>query len=189
MFLRRMLAVSLLTVPAWGGNAAGQQITAWAPRPARLTPYRAPNKPLWKLSEILARHAGQKSWSQTVADTPQFVAQYAAMAPGEQTQPLFYADDRVFWVVQSGQIRFKIEGQEPFLASKGFLVQVPPRVPFQLETVRDEPSLRFEVHPAEAPIFPLSETPPAIPGVSYMRASFKGRGTYDTVNKVFLDFR
>jgi hypothetical protein len=36
---------------------------AWAPKPARLTPYTAPNKPLWKLSEILKKHAGQQDWA------------------------------------------------------------------------------------------------------------------------------
>lgn len=185
----RLMGICGLAGLLWSETICAQSITAWAPRPARLTPYRAPNKPLWKLSQILARHAGQESWSQTVADTPQFVVQYIAMAPAGHTQPLFYADDRVFWVVQSGRLRFKIEGQEPFIASKGFLVQVPARVPFQLETVGNEPSLRFEVHPAEAPIYPETETPPLTPGVRYMRASFKGRGSYDAVNKPFLDFR
>jgi len=33
----------------------------------------------------------------------------------------FYAEDRVFWVVESGQMRVNIEGQQPFVAKKGFL--------------------------------------------------------------------
>ena len=61
----------------------------------------------------------------------------------DQPKTVFYADDRVFWVVQAGAIRFTIEGQEPFIATKGFLVQVPYRVPFQLETVGSAPSLYF----------------------------------------------
>jgi hypothetical protein len=44
---------------------------------------------------------------------------------------------------QDGQIRFTIEGQEPFVATKGFLVQVPKRLVYSMETVGDRPSLRF----------------------------------------------
>ena len=38
----------------------------WAPKPTELTPYTAPNKPHWKLSEILAAHKGQGDWVQPV---------------------------------------------------------------------------------------------------------------------------
>ncbi|HWU55551.1 MAG TPA: hypothetical protein VN175_08620, partial [Rhizomicrobium sp.] len=55
-------------------------------------------------------------------------------------------------------------------------------------TVGDVPSLRFEVHPAEPPIFPTAEKPKPVAGVTYVQASFKGRGTYDDQNKPFLDF-
>ena len=34
-----------------------------------------------------------------------------------------------------GQIRFHIQGQEPFVASKGWLVQVPYRNVYWMETV------------------------------------------------------
>ena len=38
----------------------------WAPKPTELTPYTAPNKPHWKLSEILAAHKGQSDWVQPI---------------------------------------------------------------------------------------------------------------------------
>jgi len=163
-------------------------ILAWAPKPARLTPYAAPNKPHWKLADILRKHAGRQDWTETVVDTPDFTGAYISMAPGKKTKTIFYADDRVFWVVEAGQIRFTIEGQEPFVASKGFLVQAPYRVPFSLETVGDAPSLRFEIRPAEAPIYPTAETPDPAPGVQYIHATFNGHGAYDAVNKPALDF-
>jgi mannose-6-phosphate isomerase-like protein (cupin superfamily) len=184
------LAAFLGTVLAAGSDGYAQSAStlAWAPRPSRLVPYAAPNRPLWKMSEILARHAGEKDWSEPVADTPDFMARYVSMAPGKSTQRLMYADDRAFWVVESGQIRFQIEGQAPFVATKGFLVQVPARTAFMLETAGNEPSLRFEVHPAEAPIYPISETPAPRAGVSYIKATFKGHGSYDAANRPFLDF-
>ena len=54
------------------------------------------------------------------------------MGPGARTMPQFYGDDRVVWVVWSGQIRFTIDGQKPFIAKKGFLVQVPYRVAYSM---------------------------------------------------------
>jgi mannose-6-phosphate isomerase-like protein (cupin superfamily) len=169
-------------------QAQTETTLAWAPKPAHPAPYRSPNKPLWKLSAILERHAKQPNWIETVVDTPNFVGAYISMAPGGHTQKFFYSDDRTFWVVQAGQIKFEIEGQQAFVASKGFLVQVPSRVPFTLETVGDVPSLRFEVHPAEPPIFPATEKPKAVAGVTYIQGSFKGHGAYDDQNKLFLDF-
>ncbi len=72
------------------------------------------------------------------------------MAPGEKTKKQFFADDRVFWIVQSGRMRVSIDGQEPFVATKGFMVQVPHRVPYSIETEGSEASLRFEVIGAQA---------------------------------------
>jgi mannose-6-phosphate isomerase-like protein (cupin superfamily) len=185
---RLAAAAAVLVLSAGGGQAQDSATIAWAPRPAELEPYKVPNRPLWKLSQILARHGGEMDWSEPVADTPDFIARYVSMAAGKSTQSILYADDRAFWVVEAGQLRFRIEGQEPFVASKGFLVQVPARVAFSMETVGNEPSLRFEVHPAEAPIFPTHETPVPQVGVRYIKASFKGHGSYDAVNRPYLDF-
>jgi mannose-6-phosphate isomerase-like protein (cupin superfamily) len=164
--------------------------TAWAPQPIKLAPFAAPNQLHRKLSDVLARHAGKADWTETEVLTRDYIGQYISMGPGEMTKTLFYADDRVFWVVESGQIRFSIDGEKPFIASKGFLVQVPYRVPYSMETVGDTPSLRFEVRPAgEAPSYPVSETPAPQPGIKYVRADYTGRGKYDADNKPYLDFQ
>src|SRR5579872_5396990 len=87
-------------------------------------------------------------------------------------------------------MRVTIEGQDPFIAGKGFLVQVPERLQYSMETVGSEPALRFEVRPAgEPPQYPLSETPTPIPGVQYVQATYSGRGQYDKVNHPFIDFQ
>jgi len=164
-------------------------IVAWAPKPASLPPYLAPNRPLWRLADILGKHQGEKDWLETVVNTRDFIGQWISLGPGEKTKTVFYADDKVFWVVQSGQMRVRIDGVPPFIASKDFVVEVPYRVPYNIETVGSEPSLRFEIRPSgEAPIYPLSETPTPQSGVQYIRAQFAGRGTYDKVNHPYLDF-
>ena len=124
------------------------------------------------------------------------------MAPGTKTRTQFYGDDRTTWVVWGGQIRFTIKGQEPFVAKKGFLVQVPLRVPYSMEVVGDEPGLRFEVTRGGGilPSYPVENradfgaAPPPKNGQHYVKVSYPtqpvggGMGTYDAVNKPYLDF-
>jgi len=188
-----VLAVSVLASVFAVESASAQRaqpMTAWAPQPKTLAPFTAPNKLFKPLSAILARHKGQKSWTETEVLTRDYIGQYIQMAPGEKTKTLFWADDRAFWVVESGAIRFTIEGQEPFVATKGFLVQVPYRVPYSMETVGDEPSLRFEVRASyEQPSYPTTETPPKDGKWNYIRATYTGKGKYDDVNKPYLDFQ
>lgn len=181
-----------LTLLAGMGTASAQRgaTEAWAPQPVRLAPFTRPNQLIRKLSDVQARHRNQKSWSETMALTRDYIAEYIQMAPGERTKAQFWADDRIFWSIQSGQVRFHIEGQEPFVASKGFLVQVPYRNVYWMETVGDEPSLRFEVRSAgQVPSHPVTETPPSVPGWKFVRATYTGKDTYNDVNKPYLDFQ
>lgn len=164
-------------------------VIAWSPKPIKATPWTAPNKAHWKLADVLAKHRGRNSWREAIVRDRDFEATYVQMAPGEKTKTQFWPDNRVFWIVQDGEMRVTIEGQEPFVASKGFLVQVPYRVPYSIETVGDKPSLRFEVTQAgAAPLYPATETPTPVPGKTYVKVAFNGKGAYDEANKPFLDF-
>jgi mannose-6-phosphate isomerase-like protein (cupin superfamily) len=188
---QKPLVVSAAIFLALSGmqTAKPAPLTAWAPQPVNPAPYIAPNKPLKKFVDILARHRGQSDWAETEVLTRDFIGQYISMGPGKRTKTLFYADDRIYWVVMSGQMRVTIDGVEPFIASKGFLVQVPYRVPYSMETVGDEPSLRFEVRPSgETPSYPISETPTPAKGMKFIKADYTGRGKYDDINKPYVDF-
>jgi mannose-6-phosphate isomerase-like protein (cupin superfamily) len=168
---------------------AGKATIAWAAKPARLPPYTGPNKLVYRLADVLAAHNGKPSWSQEVFLSRDFEGDWIQMAPGEKTKTQFYADDRVFWVVQSGQMKVTIEGQEPFVASKHFLVQVPKRLQYSMEAVGNEPVLFFQMKPAgESPDYPLSETPTPVKGVQYIQAAYSGHGDYDKINKPAIDF-
>jgi len=187
-------AAAMLTLVAMAGlGAQAQQVWyTWAPKPAVATQWKAPNKPIWRLSEILAVHKGQKDWMQQIVLDQDYSAQYIQMAPGEKTRTQFWADDRIFFVVWSGEIRFTIQGQEPFVASKGFLVQVPYRTPYSMETVGDAPSLRFEViRSGRTPLYPYveGETPPNTAGKIYLKTSYRTPpDSYSEINKPYLDF-
>lgn len=62
-----VLTLSFVAVSSRVG-AQGRNIPALAPKPVELTPYTAPHKPHWKLSDVLALNPGKQSWSVTVVE-------------------------------------------------------------------------------------------------------------------------
>ena len=146
-------------------------------------------KPHTKLADVLAKHKGQTDWVEPIVDDETLHADYISMSPGKKTPKRMNADTVEWWIVQDGQIRFNIDGQEPILASKGFMVQVPYRNMYTMETVGDRPSLRFEVNIARArKMYAMEETPVPLAGNTYVAARIAGRGKYDGGNKPFVDF-
>jgi quercetin dioxygenase-like cupin family protein len=178
-------SVSRSTVLAQGQR----EMLAWAPMPTEPSTWTPPNRPHWKLNELLARHKGQQNWSETIVSDTTLRAEYVSMAAGARTPRRFHPDTRAWWIVQDGQIRFTIDGQEPFVARKGFLVQVPYRNIYSMETVGDTPSLRLEVNIGGATtMYPIDEKPPSLPGFEFMKVRIGGKGAYDARNKPYVDF-
>ena len=181
----RFLFTLLIAAAAF---AQQREQLAWAPVPSQPATWTAPNKPIWKLTELLAKHQGQQNWTETVVSDNLLHADYISMAPGVKTPRQFHPDARAWWIVQDGQIRFNVEGQEPFVASKGYLVQVPYRNVFSMETVGDKPSLRLEVNIANAQtMYPVDETPTPMPGFDFVKVRISGKGKYDQGNKPYID--
>ena len=174
-------------IPALHGQ---NRMLVWAPLPVEPNEWIAPNKPLVRLPELRAKHAGEQNWTETVVSDNLFHADYISMSPGTKTPRRFHPDNRAWWIVQDGQIRFTIEGQDPFVASKGFMVQVPHRLTYSMETVGDTPSLRLEVTVANSnTMYPIDETPTPVPGVKYVRARVATvKGSYDKANVPFIDY-
>jgi len=172
-----------------GGGGRPAQATAWAQKPLTAPGWTAPNKPIWKLADILAAHKGKSAWTETVVSDQLLHADYISMAPGEKTLAHFNADNRDTFIVQDGQIKFTIEGQEPFVAGKGFMVDVPYRNIYSMETVGDKPALRLEVTVANSRYdYPSDVTPPAIAGFEFVKVTIAGKGKYENGNIPFLDF-
>src|SRR5437868_698426 len=120
---------------------------SWAPKP-NPSNYVPPNKPHTKLSDIQAIHKGQLNWNEPIVRDDLLRADYIYSAPGSKVSKRFHSDTREWWVVMAGKIRFEIEGQDSFVASKGSMVQVPYQTIYSMETMGDEPSLRLEVNMA-----------------------------------------
>ena len=183
-----ILASALLPSLVARAQQRGETL-AWAPKPVKANSWVAPNKPHWKLPDLLAAHKGEASWKQTVVSDKLLQADYIQMAPGTKTPRQFRADNRVWWIVQDGEVRFTIQGQEPFVASKGFLVQVPYRNVFSLEVVGDKPALFLEVNAADSKtLYPIDETPVPVSGMEFVKVRITGKDNYDERNKPFLDF-
>lgn len=177
--------------PPVNGPRMEQQF--WAPKPTALPPYVAPNKPIWRLSEILAAHKGQSDWTQPVVRNRQQESDYISLGVGKSTKPKFYADDRIVFVIWDGTAKVTIDGVEPFTATKGFMVSVPFRHVYSIENVGDKPVLRFEVrHTGELPLYPTSVTPDPLPGITYMKVTGTPGpaliGNKPDDNPIYVDF-
>lgn len=148
------------------------------------------HKPHTKLADVLARHKGQADWAETIVDDESLFAQWISMAPGKKTPRRMNGDTREWWIVQSGSLRFTVEGREPIVATKGVMVQVPYRTFYQIENTGSEPALRFEVNVTRArKLYPMDETPVAVKGFEYVPTRVTGgRGVLDAQNRPVVDF-
>lgn len=166
----RLAALALILSPTLAAQRSLPPTdSAWAPKPARPPAYTAPHRPLVSLKALLEAHAGRETWQEPVVDDAYLRASYVSAAPGTKAPARFHPETRVWWIILAGQIRFAIEGAEPFVASKGSMVQVPLQTIYEMEVVGDKPALRLEVHIAGArTLYPRSTKPPAEPGMEFV---------------------
>jgi mannose-6-phosphate isomerase-like protein (cupin superfamily) len=148
------------------------------------------HRPHTKLRDVVARHEGQADWAETVVDDESLIAQWVSLGPGRKTPRQMNGDTREWWIVQSGALKFTVEGRDPVIATQGVMVQVPYRTLYQIENVGDGPALRFEVNVTRArKLYPVDETPVKLPGLEYVPTRVTGgRGTLDAENRPVLDF-
>ena len=135
----------------WWSQAGGENgptRIVWAAHKNPETPYSGPNKPIWHIADILKAHQGQPSWDQQVLLTRDFDGHYVSMAPGEKTKCMFYADDRAFGWIYSGQVKITIDGQEPKVLPKGWVFNVAPRLSYCMENTGTEPVVFYLTTPA-----------------------------------------
>ena len=172
----RHLAMALaILVTAAGAQPTGQTPTGAAAaqdRPlvvlspkAKSAGWTGVHRPHTKLRDVLARHKDHADWAETVVDDESLFAQWISMGPGRKTPRRMNGDTREWWIVQSGTLRFTVEGREPVVATKGVMVQVPYRTLYQIENIGTEPALRFEANVTRArKLYPTDEKPVPVPG-------------------------
>src|SRR5579872_104711 len=181
---RWMIAISALL-----GIACAQDVVL-APKPLKLPKYLPPHKPVTRFPDVKAKHTGQANWNEIVVDDDQLHAEWISSAPGTKVSRRFHPDTRTWWTIMDGQIRYEIEGQQPFVASKGWIVQVPMQTMFSLETVGSKLSLRFEVNIAGArTLYAPGSQPPELPGFNWIQVRMhRTPGIYEHNNKPHVTF-
>jgi mannose-6-phosphate isomerase-like protein (cupin superfamily) len=187
-------SVALIEIaPAWAQSAAPAvreaPLMVLSPK-AEPGGWTGVHRPHTRLRDVFARHEGQADWEETVVDDESLFAQWISMGPGQKTPRRMNGDTREWWIVESGTLKFTVEGREPVIATKGFIVQVPYRTLYQIENVGNDAALRFEVNVTRArKLYPLDETPVPLPGFEYIPTRVTGgRGALEAQERPVLDF-
>ena len=166
---------------------------AWAPKPVKTATYPPGIKPWVKLADLKARHKASADWREVIVDDGRLTGEYVAAAPGSKVGKRFHPDTREWFAVVEGEVRVEIEGQEPFTATRGSLVNIPRQTIYALETTGDKPSLRWVVNVARAKtLFPRdAEQPPAAappPGMAWVPVTVnRTAAQYDQFNQAHLN--
>jgi quercetin dioxygenase-like cupin family protein len=163
--MRRFPALALVAVLTASVHAQERvQTSAWAPKPTQLSAYPPNHKPWVKLADIKARHKGSADWREVIVDDGRLTGEYVSASPGSKVAPRFHPDTREWFAVVDGQLRVEIEGQPPFTATRGSLVNIPRQTIYSIETVGDRPSLRWIVNVVRAKtLFPQDGKPDVPP--------------------------
>lgn len=170
--------------------AAIAQSLVWAPKPKTLAPYPNGVKPWVRLADIKARHKSDPNWREVIVDDGRLTGEYVSAAPGTKVGRRFHPDTREWFAVVDGEVRVEIEGQAPFTATRGSLVNIPKQTIYSLETTGDTPSLRWIVNVARAKtLFPEDVPPPAAPaGTDWVQVTLNRRpAAYDEFNSPHLN--
>jgi quercetin dioxygenase-like cupin family protein len=164
--------------------------TIWASKPVKTPAYKAGLKPWIKLAEVKAKHKGQAAWHEVMIDDGRLMAAYESAAPGSKITTRFHPDTREWFAVVEGEVRVEIEGQEPFTATRGSLVNIPRQTIYTVETLGTAPSLRFTLNVSGAKtVYPKEVEPPAAPpGTAWTEVRInRTPGTYDQFNQPHLN--
>ena len=162
----------------------------WAPKPVNTPGYTGIQKPWIKVADLKAKHKGQATWRELLVNDGRLTAEYFSAAPGTKTPRRLHPDTREWFAIVEGEVRVEIEGQEPFTAARGSLVNIPRQTIYSVETIGTSPSLRFAVNVAGArTLYPEdAKTPSADPGSAWMKVRLnRTPGRYDEFNQPHLN--
>ena len=174
-----LAGISLL--PAQGAPAASY----WVEK-TRGGVYVPPNRPLTRLADLKARHAGEANWTELIMKDPEHQAEYNSAAPGTKFRRRMHPDTGNFMVVVAGEVHFDIEGQKPVTATRGSIVNIMKTTPFSYEIAGDGPALWVDVNPVNfKTMYPGNDPKPGttIPGAEVVKVTFgNGPAPYTAPN-------
>ena len=184
-----LAAIALLALNIASSRVSCQEEPSWAPKPKQPSKYTPPHKPHTRLADLKEKNKGKDNWAEVIVDDDHLHAVYIASAPGTKVSKRFHPDTREWWIVMDGQIRFEIENQQPFVATKGSMVQVPMQTIYSMETIGEKPSLRLEVNIAKAKtLYPREVEPPKTPGIDWIPVTLNRKpAPYDRTNQPHIN--
>ena len=121
-----------------------------------------------------------------IVDDGRLTGEYVSAAPGTIVGRRLHPDTREWFAVVEGDVKVTIEGQEPFTATRGSLVNIPRQTIYSLETTGTMPSLRWVVNVAKAKtLYPSDAQPPsAAAGTRWLPVTINRRpAEYDQFNQ------
>jgi quercetin dioxygenase-like cupin family protein len=131
----------------------------WAPKPVRTPGYTGIHRPWIKLADLKAAHKGEAQWRELLVDDGRLRAEYFFAPPGAIVEKTLHPDTREWFAVVEGEVQVEIEGQEPFVARRGSIVNIPRQTIYGLRTIGTAPSLRFHLNVAGAKTLYLQDRP------------------------------
>ena len=136
--------------------------------------YKAPMKPIWKLSELKQKYAGKNNWKEQIVLDPEQDATYNSAAPGTKFPRQLHPDTHNIMVVVAGEMHFTIEGQPPVVATRGSIVNILKGTIFSYEAAGTANALWVDVNPPNyKTAFPSEDPPPAAaPGATMTKVAF-----------------
>jgi mannose-6-phosphate isomerase-like protein (cupin superfamily) len=166
----RTLLLSLFFFPALLSGQTQDSRIFYYPKPLARPVWQPPMKPVTRLADVRAKHAGETSWRELVVHDENSRAFLVQQPSGARVGRRLYPDSPAWWAVLEGHIRFEVEKPdrrfEVFEATQGSYVFVPERMLHAFEVVGDRPAITFEVTLASAT--PVYLERPTAPGVEYM---------------------
>ena len=104
--------------PGFAQEGGGKAPETWWVAKSKGGVYIPPNRPLWKISDLKKKHAGQSNWQELIIKDPQQEATYNSAAPGTTLSPRMHPDTPTLFVVTAGEVHFTVEGQPPVTAKR-----------------------------------------------------------------------
>jgi len=152
--------------------------------------YKAPNRPIWRLSELKQMHAGQNNWSQQIILDDEQTVTYNSGAPGARITLRMHPDTPTVFVIIAGNLRFDVEGQPPVTATKSGIIHIMKDTLYSADVTGDQNALWIEVNArGYSTVYPATgPKPQASSGNSIAKVSFAHRPPpYHPPNQLYFN--
>ncbi len=114
------------------------------------TQHRYLNQTIAKLDEVIARHQGEKSWSERLVETELVMGNFIYQSPGQGNRRHYHETENEFWVILKGTLQWDFDDGdgkivETVIAKAGDVVVAKAGRWHHITVVGDESSVRFAV--------------------------------------------